>query len=290
MDSKLLERTRNKLKDELSSEEQEVLRKCSSTINTHTLWGSILGGALSSYGMYRRKLWPMWRYWGRGLFFGVGGIIVGMKLGLVSASIQCIRIVQASPNPDHIMKALREVQVELQDARRRPLSAGREWAQKEQLEIAASDPISTDRVRSDETSFKDALSVTENEYASGSSLSSDFDWSSQFAVNQDSTSSTKKETTSLPGRKNSEDTLGRTANIWQQIRGDNGGRPETAWDRLRGREASAQNEPDTKNTGSQQSVNETSQHIGSQIKLSNYDQQRAREQREFDNLLAKERN
>ena len=118
------------MKDRLSVEEQEALRKCSATINTQTRIGSILGGGLSVYGMYRRKLWPLSKFWGRGLFFGIGGIVVGMQLGLVSASISCVRIVNELPNPDHVMKALREVQVELQDARRRPMQGARQWNQR----------------------------------------------------------------------------------------------------------------------------------------------------------------
>lgn len=279
MDNKLLEKTRNKLKHELSSEEQEALRKCSATVNTHSRIGAILGGSLSVYGMYRRKLWPLSKYWGRGLFFGVGGIVVGMQLGLVTASIRCVQIVKALPDPQHVMKALREVQVELQDARRRPLQGEREWKQRSEDDGESSDTeapggISTEgRLR---TAFDDSSYQAEQMREPIQRRTGPYNGP---GPDPDLLPKAK-----VDGRKGDQ-----SQSVWQQIRGEEQ-RPETAWDRLRKSGSSAEQTPAADD--SPFAVPTASSQASDQpmtAEENSKEAERMREQSDFDRLLERER-
>ncbi|CCG82165.1 protein of unknown function [Taphrina deformans PYCC 5710] len=305
MDNKLLEKTRNKLKHDLSGEEQEALRQCSATINRHTRIGAILGGSLSVYGMYRRKLWPLTKYPGRGLFFGVGGIVVGMQLGLVTASMACVRIVKALPDPDHVMKALREVQVELQDARRRPLGQAREWNQKGendgedgevaptgefgregvsfgQGQVTREDASSTVRPTTpwDQSPYQDGKSGERIESGADSGL---YNGSGPVSISPDA-----KNRGSVGTQKE------QSQNIWQQIRGENANRPETAWDRLRKTGSSSAPKPvdDGNSPFSTTPASNTADSSDAPPRPSYKDgdvQARDKQQDEFDRLLERER-
>lgn len=259
MDNKLLEKTRAKLKHELSSEEQEALRKCSATVNFHSRVGAMLGGSLSVYGMYRRKLWPLSKYWGRGLFFGIGGIVVGMQLGLVSASIRCVQIVKALPDPQHVMKALREVQVELQDARRRPLQGEREWTQRgEGEEVAETQPMAGIS-RADEPRSADDFGVRNPYNGPGPDPQS-----TQGKANQ---------------------------NVWQRIRGDSN-QSDTAWDRLRKTGSSAAPviaKDDSPFATSPTDTSFAATDSAPVVEMSEDENERAMRQSEFDRLLERER-
>lgn len=253
MDDKLLEKTRNKLKHDLSSEEQEALRKCSATIYTQTRVGAMIGGSLSVYGMYRRKLWPLSKYWGRGLFFGIGGIVVGMQLGLVSASMKCVGIVKALPNPDHVMKALREVQVELQDARRRPLGQPRAWSQKSEDDDDNNDTddgatpsgefgregvsFGQDTMRQEDEKSRTVSDWEQSPYQRDEgSRNGQGSRGNESAGGVAALFNGPGPAPSVPDAQN-RGGVGtqkeQSQNIWQQIRGENADRPETAWDRLR---------------------------------------------------------
>ena len=263
MDNKLLERTRAKLKHDLSCEEQEALRKCSATVNTHSRIGAVLGGSLSVYGMYRRKLWPLSKYWGRGLFFGVGGIVVGMQLGLVTASIRCVQIVKALPNPEHVMKALREVQIELQDARRRPLQGEREWTQKgdevsDTADTAGAQPFKT---QDNQPYWSNTEQITSVYNGPGP------------APEPAAGSISNKEA---------------SQNVWQQLRGEASKRPETAWDRIR----NGSKEDKTKPKDDSPFAIPPAETYTTDSRTQDFDtktDQRTKEQREFDAMLEKER-
>lgn len=299
MDNKLLEKTRNKLKHDLSSEEQEALRKCSSTINTHTRIGATLGGSLSVYGMYRRKLWPLSKYWGRGLFFGIGGIVVGMQLGLVSASIQCVKIVKALPNPDHVMKALREVQIELQDARRRPLQGDREWTQRSE-----DDPTPSDAFEREGASFGQDTMKSRDERNNTISSTGEASYQSPEesnlrpeAIYNGPGPAAGPRTPDALNRGSMGTQKEQSQNIWQQIRGENGGRTETAWDKLRKGNSGNQNQ--TEKTGSSAfDLSSMSGSGGSEaegagagagVRMGEAERERMAQQQEFDRLLEKER-
>lgn len=289
MDNKLLQKTRDKLKHDLSGEEQEALRRCSATINTHTRIGAMLGGSLSVYGMYRRKLWPLSKYWGRGLFFGIGGIVVGMQIGLVTASIQCVSIVKALPNPDHVMKALREVQVELQDARRRPLQEAREWSQR-------SEDDHDEAVPTEQGQSNSAWDIAPN---SGGGGGGNQVYNGPGPAPSQTTQD--METQKTPSQQ-------QQPNIWQQLRGENANKPETAWDRLRttgsstskgnSQTAGATSPPppstyspfDASQNDDAGSVNDTeSSSSSSSFPSTASGSEKERQQNEFDRLLEQER-
>lgn len=278
MDNKLLQKTRDKLKHDLSSEEQEALRKCSATINTHTRIGSILGGGLSVYGMYRRKLWPLSKYWGRGLFFGIGGIVVGMQIGLVTASIQCVKIVKALPNPDHVMKALREVQVELQDARRRPLGEQREWSQKSE----------NDPTPREEASFgQETMREDSEQRQTMSSWDSSPYQNPQTGENGQPYNGPGPAPTTPDARNRGSVGSSGSSNVWQQIRGETG-RAETAWERLRKTGSSAEAKPQASSSPFGEEASSDASTSAPAVDDSK-DQDRMRQQSEFDSLLERER-
>ena len=267
MDNRLLQRTKEKLKNELTQEEQDALRRCNDTVRTHTRVGSILGGGLSIYGMYRRKLWPLQKYWGRALFFGFGGIVVGMQLGLVTASARCVKIVQALPDPDHVMKALREVQIELQDARRRPMGEAREWKQMSEND----DDQRTGS--SEEDRMADRLKQSNDKVA--------YDYNGPpFG--------TRPPTQAPP------EGSGGSGDAWSKIRGESLGRPETAWDRLRKGSSSspagttASRDEDQSPFYSERRNNER-QESGAFEPADNAVDDRDQRQREFDEMLERER-
>ena len=219
----------------------------------------MLGGSLSVYGMYRRKLWPLSKYWGRGLFFGIGGIVVGMQLGLVSASIRCVQIVKALPDPQHVMKALREVQVELQDARRRPLQGEREWTQRgEGEEVAETQPMAGIS-RADEPRSADDFGVRNPYNGPGPDPQS-----TQGKANQ---------------------------NVWQRIRGDSN-QSDTAWDRLRKTGSSAAPviaKDDSPFATSPTDTSFAATDSAPVVEMSEDENERAMRQSEFDRLLERER-
>lgn len=266
-------------------------------MSKHSTIGSMLGGSLSVYGMYRRKLWPVSKFLGRFLFFGVGGVVVGMQLGLVTASLTCVNIIRRLPHPENVMRALREVQVELQDARRRPTGAPREWSQK-----GEDDPSATAFSTTPQASERDPSNYANDSLTFGQMNDAQNMDSKQLDPNNmnyptpfdESNIATTQPTTQFSGQKAGTDVnSSERSNVWQQIRGTAGNRPETAWDRLR---RPAEAPKDKRSDGTPFGTDAESrdqEHNDYPLRESSEDVARnaalARKQQEFDALLDRER-
>ncbi|ORY87883.1 hypothetical protein BCR37DRAFT_385143 [Protomyces lactucae-debilis] len=268
----LFEKVRVKLQADLTPDEFATLEKCGRQVRNDARIGSMIGAVVAILGMRRRKLWPLTKFPGRALFFIGGSTVVGMQIGVVVGSISAASTVQTMPKESQhrVMKAIREVQVEQQDKIRRggPLGEIRVWEQKSTTDMpmdAANEGMPADPSRPVDASLRTPFNG--------------------------------------PGPMASSQEPQHQSNVWQQLRGENGGRPQTAWEKLRsGRDPNARaagqqaNQtatadpftppPDDSVSPAKLPAQSTSRGSDSESRLP---EDKARSQSEFDKLLDQER-
>ncbi|BFZ58949.1 hypothetical protein PYCC9005_006017 [Savitreella phatthalungensis] len=286
-------KTKDKLMSELTSDEKAALDKCQDIVKTHTRVGSMIGGSLAVYGMYRRGYWPISKHLGRAAFFGIGGIVVGMQIGWLSAMIQSIKVVEKLPNPDHILQAMREAQIEMQDARRRPLSGERQWSQR-----STRDTENGESPWPQQQQQQQQLSqMPTDNFSRGPQVSE------RISPSESDSIITSYNGPPMPMRPSNQQPsmsgYGGQGDAWSKIRGEQmQTRPETAWDRLRkgssgesGRQNTDQRESNAAVSpfGQSTPIDSPDLRYSSSPAYDAADDERRKQQAEFDALLERER-
>ncbi|KAL1925517.1 uncharacterized protein VTP21DRAFT_400 [Calcarisporiella thermophila] len=90
---------------ELSPEELRAVEKARSQVSTHTSIGTFTG-ALTGFLLARRKRFSPFQTFA----LSAGSLLIGAQIGFLSGSMAGIRTIQSLPNPDRLIRLIRDIQ------------------------------------------------------------------------------------------------------------------------------------------------------------------------------------